>query len=112
MNWFDAVVILFILGIGYIGYRRGFIGGLFDLVGLLVASMAACFMTEKMSVALNVTFPLLLVFLWIVVFVGMGLAVLYIGQKIDEPVREMLPLPVWRGFGAVMGSLMQWRRYS
>lgn len=105
MNWFDGVVVLFILCIGYIGYRRGFIGGLFDLLALLVASLAACFMTEKLSVALEIDVPFLLVLLWLVVFGAIGFGMLLIGQKLEVPVRDSLPLPIWRGFGAVMGFL-------
>ena len=75
MFWFiDVLGAVFILGLGYYGYSKGFIEELGRLIGLILAILISISHTTKFSIVLN---NILTIDQWLSIFISFVL--LFIG---------------------------------
>lgn len=109
MNWFDILAILLVFCFGYVGFLRGFLGVLFDLIALVAGTAIACAFSSNLAWAVapkgGVIFDTVSVITWILVFAGISSGLLYLSQKMNEPAEKGTPVFLWRGLGTMLGLI-------
>ncbi len=109
MNWFDIPMVILILGIAYVGYRRGFLGGIFDILALMGGSLGASALSGGIAQALyqgaGIDYRLVSIVLWIIIFVAVSWGIVYLGSLLNESAQKGIPLFLWRGIGGIVGLL-------
>jgi uncharacterized membrane protein required for colicin V production len=109
MSWLDILIILFIYLVGYLGFRRGYTGQLFDLL-TLIAAPAAAFVaaglgSDILQALFRLDFSLTYVPLWAMTFATVGFLLFRLGLNMEEAGKKSFPRPLWRGLGALLGVI-------
>lgn len=108
MNWADVCVILFTLLVGYVGYRRGFIGSLFDVLIITAGPFVALFLLGFISPVLtkaSITSSFIHTFIWAILLIGAAALLFLLGRRLEEANEKTFPKPLWRGLGALFGGI-------
>lgn len=108
MNWIDVLIVVVVMLFALSGWRRGFILGLFDLIGLVLGLIAAFFLSSYVTRALEglgigAGFAGIVAFILVFIAVDMlfWLLMRKLLRRIPEPV---LRSKVNRGFGVLLGA--------
>jgi S1-C subfamily serine protease len=108
MTTFDWILIAVICVLGWQGWRSGFIGGLFSLVGFIAGALAAAWMAPKILPGgeRSPWAPLLAL---IGAVVG-GMLLSGLLEQVGARLRKLLPIPFLglmdKGFGLVLGLVV------